>query len=110
MQTPKHVRAAMNRPTRSEHRGANIAVVTVGFAIALRARSPVNPRPFGRETWRDFGPSLPPRAAGSPDAGYGGLKARDVADGGPSRQPSRNVGQKSKTPPRSLGGPNLKVG
>lgn len=64
MQTPKRVRAAMNRPTRSEHRGANIAVVTVGFAIALRARSPVNPRPFGRETWRDFGPSLP---RGPPD-------------------------------------------
>lgn len=104
MQTLKRVRAAMNRPTRLEHRGANIAVVTVGFAIALRARSPVNPRPFGRETWRDFGPKSPPRAAGSPDAGYGGLKARDVSHGGPSRQSSRNAGQNAKTPPRSLGG------
>ena len=59
MQTPKHVRAATNRPARSERSDANLAVVTVGFAIALRARSPVNPRPFGRETWRNFGPSLP---------------------------------------------------
>lgn len=77
------ISASRYRPTRSEHRGADIAVVIVGITIAFRSPSPLNPRPFGRETWRDFGANSPPRAAGSPDAGYGGRKARDVAHSGP---------------------------
>ena len=96
MQTPKRVRAAMNRPTRSEHRSANIAVVTVGFAIALQARSPVNPARSEERPGETLAPNRPQGPPGGRTLVMAGSRPETLPTAGPVANPRGTWAKKRK--------------